>query len=128
MGTTLASNNELSKALDLPKHVVPVVGFSLGYPDEEPEQRERLPMDAIIHYEKYQDYSNEKINEIYKEKENKGMKRYNDNQELREMIKKSGVKNLAQVYTKVKYTRESHIKYSKDVMECLQNQGFINKE
>ena len=65
MGTTLASNKEISKVLELPNHVVPVVGFSLGYPDEEPEVRDRLPMDAIVHYEKYQDYSRPRIQQIY---------------------------------------------------------------
>ena len=49
MGTTLASNKEISEILALPKHVVPVIGFSLGYPDERPELRERLPMNGIIH-------------------------------------------------------------------------------
>lgn len=125
MGTTLASNNQISRILKLPKHVVPVVGFSLGYPDEAPEMRDRLPMSGIIHHEVYQDYSREKIREIYREKEISGMKRYMSHPELRAMIEASGVSNLAQVYTKVKYTRESHIEYSASVMSCLKEQGFL---
>lgn len=124
MGTTLASNKEIGKVLNLPKHVVPVVGFSLGYPDESPEVRDRLPMKGIIHREKYQDYSEEDISEIYRQKEIDGMKRYMSHPELKHMIEKARVSNLAQVYTKVKYTRESHIKYSKDVLSYLGEQGF----
>ena len=125
MGTTLASNKKISEVLSLPKHVVPVVGFSLGFPDEQPEIRDRLPMNGIVHRETYQDYTKEQIQEIYSKKESEGMKRYMSHPEIRKMIDESGVKNLAQVYTKVKYTKESHIKYSMDVLACLKEQGFM---
>lgn len=125
MGTTLASNKEISKVLSLPKYVVPVVGFSLGYPDEEPEIRDRLPMNGIVHKNIYQDYTQNQIKDIYKEKETLGMNRYMKNSELREAVENSGVKNLAQIYTKLKYTKESHIKYSMDVLDCLKEQGFL---
>lgn len=126
MGTTLASNLEISKVLNLPKHVVPVVGFSLGYPDELPAIRDRLPLEAIVHYETYQDYSNSKIEEIYQQKEIDGMKRYQRDPLLKKMMEDSETKNLAQVYTKLKYTRESHLTYSKDVLSCLEQAGFMN--
>lgn len=126
MGTTLASNKKISEVLSLPKHVVPVVGFSIGYPDECPEIRDRLPMEGIIHRETYQDYTKDQIQQIYNKKESEGMKRYMSHPELKQMIEESGVKNLAQVYTKVKYTKESHIKYSMDVFDCLREQGFLN--
>ena len=54
------------------------------------------------------------------------MQRYKSNPELRKMIDESNVENLAQVYTKLKYTKESHIKYSNDVLECLKEQGFLS--
>ncbi len=126
MGTTLASNGEISKVLELPEHVVPVVGFSLGYPDEEVAARDRLPLEAIIHREKYQNYTEESIRKIYKKKEMDGMKRYLSHPDLKKLIEESDVSNLAQVYTKIKYTKESHLKYSTDVLECLKNQGFLN--
>ena len=49
------------------------------------------------------------------------MKRYKD------IIKSSNVnvENLAQVYTKLKYTKESHIKYSVDLLDYLKEQQFI---
>ena len=125
MGTTLASNKKITEVLTLPKHVVPVVGFSLGYHDEQPELRDRLPMNGIIHRETYQDYTTDQIQEIYSKKESDGMKRYMSHPELRKMIDESGVGNLAQVYTKIKYTKESHIKYSMDVLACLKEQGFM---
>ncbi len=38
--------------------------------------------------------------------------------ELREKMIETGAENLAQIYTKAKYTKESHLKYSKDVLAC----------
>lgn len=125
MGTTLASCKEISKVLKLPKHVIPVVGFCLGYPDETPKLRDRLALEAIVHRDIYKDYSKEEIRNIYKEKEVEGMKRYLENNELKKLIKESNVQNLAQIYTKIKYTKESHIKYSTDILECLREQGFL---
>lgn len=127
MGTTLASCEEIGNVLGCPSHVVPVVGFSLGYPDEAPAERKRLPLHALVHREVYQDYDASTIREIYKEREVEGFKRYMENPELKEMILKSEVENLAQVYTKLKYTRESHVEYSKIVADYLQKSQFITE-
>lgn len=48
--------------------------------------------------------------------------------ELRERVKSAGVQNLAQLYTILKYTRESHLGYSADVLECLRLKNFLNHE
>lgn len=45
---------------------------------------------------------------------------------LRKMIEESDVKNLAQIYTKLKYTRESHRGYSRNVLDYLAAQEFMN--
>ena len=39
--------------LGLPKHLFPVTGMTLGYPEEEPLIRPRLPLSAVLHWEKY---------------------------------------------------------------------------
>ncbi len=53
MGSTLANCDEIGNILQLPNNVVPVVGFSLGYPDESPAPRDRLPLEGLVHYETY---------------------------------------------------------------------------
>ena len=45
---------------------------------------------------------------------------------LRKMVEESGVENLAQIYTAVKYTRESHEAFSQKVLAYLQAQSFMN--
>ncbi len=126
MGTTLASCDQVGKILDCPEFVVPVVGFSLGYPDEAPAERKRLPMKTLVHHEKFKDYQSSDILEAYSEREILGWKRYMEVEELREQVESSGVKNLAQIYTKLKYTRESHIGYSKTIQNYLMESGFLS--
>jgi nitroreductase len=51
MGSTLANCDKIGEILELPEGVVPVVGYSLGYPAENPGIRDRLPMDGLVHHE-----------------------------------------------------------------------------
>jgi len=126
MGSTLANCDEIGRILQLPPNVVPVVGFSLGYPDEDPAPRDRLPLDGLIHHETYQDYSDERILEVYAERELRGWERYMNFPRLRRLVEESGVQNLAQLYTTVKYTRESHHEFSQTVLDYLAAQDFMN--
>jgi nitroreductase len=127
LGSTLSNCDQVGRILELPDNVVPVVGFSLGYPDEDPALRDRLPLDGLVHYETYQDYSDERIAEIYHEREVKGWERYMSYPRLRRMIIDSGVENLAQVYTEVKYSQESHQSFSKRILNYLEEQDFMNQ-
>ena len=126
MGSTLANCDQIGRLLQLPPGVFPVVGFSLGWPDEDPAPRDRLPLDGLVHDETYHDYSDDRIREIYHQRELRGWERYMSFPRLRAMIADSGVQNLAQVYTVVKYTRESHQAFSETVLSYLRQQGFMN--
>jgi nitroreductase len=126
LGSTLANCDEIGRILNLPDNVVPVVGFSLGYPDEDPSLRDRLPLDGLVHYETYHDYDDDRIRDIYRERELKGWDRYMSFPRLRAKIEASGVENLAQIYTILKYSRESHQQYSQRVLDYLAKQSFMN--
>lgn len=126
MGSTLANCDQIGELLNLPANVVPVVGYSLGYPNEKPALRDRLPRHGLVHYEQYCEYSAEEIQQIYKERDEKGWERYMDIPKLKEMTEKLGLKNLAQVYTIAKYTKESHHKFSQTVLSYLNRQDFMN--
>jgi hypothetical protein len=127
MGSTLANCDQIGRILKLPANVVPVVGFSLGYPDEDPALRDRLPLDGLVHRETYQDYDDERIRAIYSQRDVKGWERYMSYPRLRARIEASGVENLAQIYTRLKYTRESHQAFSKTVLDYLAAQDFLHQ-
>lgn len=126
MGSTFANCDQIGEILQLPPHVMPVVGFSLGYPAEAPAPRDRLPLHGIVHQETYHDYSDADIAAIYRERNVKGWERYMNFPRLRQMVAESGVENLAQLYTTVKYTKESHQAFSQKVLAYLQAQEFMN--
>ena len=69
LGTTTYNPNQIIDALQLPKLVFPITTITLGWPDELPEQVDRLPLEAILHQETYHDYSVEDIDRLYAYKE-----------------------------------------------------------
>ena len=69
LGTTTYNAEEIAAVLNLPEMVVPIITITVGYPDGEPAQVERLTIEGIIHLEKYHDYDNEMIKEIHIEKD-----------------------------------------------------------
>src|SRR5690606_36300604 len=52
---------EVSELLNLPEHVYPVFGLCLGYPDQDPEVKPRLPLAAILKQDAYDDSDDEAL-------------------------------------------------------------------
>ena len=125
MGSTLANADQIGGILELPEGVMPVVGFSLGWPDEDPAPRDRLPLSGLVHHETYQDHDDDEIRAMYRDRDKAGWDRYMTMPRLRELVEEHDVENLAQIYTMVKYTREGHARYTKTVLDYLKKQGFV---
>jgi len=128
LGSTFANGDQIGDILKLPTNVIPVVGYSLGYPDEQPDLRDRLPSRGIVHQETYSDYTDDDISEIYQERELKGWERYMKSAWLKEQAEDNAVENLAQLYTRVKYTRSSHQEISSRILAYMTRQDFMNQE
>ncbi len=107
MGTTLFSLGEIADFLELPDTCLPVTTIVVGYPDEDPPKRDRLPLNAFLHDETYHRPSQEELDAIYEQREVKGWERYMAIPELRKMAEERGITSLAQFYT-------SEIKYDPD--------------
>lgn len=125
MGSTLANADHIGEILELPEGVMPVVGFSLGWPDEDPAPRDRLPLAGLVHHETYKDHTDDEIREIYRDRDKAGWDRYMSIPRLREMVEEFDVENLAQIYTVVKYTPDGQARYTKNVLAYLKKQGFM---
>ena len=117
LGTTTYMAGKIIEILDLPRGVVPVTTVTLGYPDEDPELTDRLPLEAVVHREKYQDYSDADIENHYREKELMAI--------YQEFIKENNKETLAQVFTDVRYKKEDNILFSKALLKVLEEQGFM---
>ncbi|MFO7867707.1 MAG: nitroreductase family protein [Bacteroidales bacterium] len=119
-GTTNYCADDIIDVLNLPSLVVPVTTIAIGYPDEKPSKTDRLPHRAILHKETYQDFSDSEINELYAEKEALP--------EYKGYVEEHNLDNLAQVFTKKRYTTENNITISKTLLETLKKQGFMNND
>ena len=49
LGTTLCMPSQIIDTLQLPRLVMPVATLTVGWPDEHPEQADRLPLEAVVH-------------------------------------------------------------------------------
>jgi nitroreductase len=118
LGTTTYMAHSIIEVLRLPKGVIPVTTITLGWPAGNPEQTDRLPLEAIVHREVYSDYSDDDIEKFYSEKE----RRADSLQFVRENKKTS----LAEVFTDVRYTKKDNVHFSKVLLKVLVDQGFMN--
>ena len=48
---------------------MPIATLTIGWPDENPKQTDRLPIESILHNETYNDYTPHLINTFYTHKE-----------------------------------------------------------
>ena len=53
IGAIRAKSLEVTKELNLPKYVIPICGLCIGYPDDDPGVKPRLPMSGVCFEEKY---------------------------------------------------------------------------
>lgn len=120
LGTTNYTAESIISILKLPKLVVPVTTVVLGYPDENPELTDRLPLDAVVHYETYSLFDSNQIQFYYNEKEQ--MELY------KKFVADNNVKNLAQVFTKKRYTTQNNKLFSQSLLDVINKQGFMNNK
>ena len=118
LGTTVYMPKMIIDTLKLPKLVMPVATITLGWPDEQPAQSERLPLRSIIHQETFDDYTPEKIDDFYAEKENLEVNK--------EFVRINNVETLAQVFTDIRYTKKDCEAMSTGFLEALKEQGFLS--
>lgn len=117
LGTTVYMPQMIIDTLQLPQLVFPVATITLGWPDEQPELSDRLPLRAIIHEETYHDYTPQAIDDCYAEKE-----ALPANQHFVEINHKE---TLAQVFTDLRYTRRDNEAMSEGMIDALRRQGFL---
>jgi nitroreductase len=117
LGTITYNVDKFVEILQLPDHVIPVACIPMGYPVKKPALTQKLPVETFVHQEVYHDYDEERINEFYREKEN--------SEETKNiLVENPDCDNLAQVFTKHRYTQPDNEHFSVVLADTLKNQGF----
>lgn len=119
LGTALYSAAEIVRILELPRGVIPVTAMSVGYPAELPPLTDRLPIEAVVHYEKYNDYTPDKIDELWAERES--------SEQTSDLLRQNGLPNLARIFTERRYAAADNLAFSRSYFEVLRAQGFFNQ-
>lgn len=115
LGTTTYNAPLIAQALGLPERVVPVTTVTVGYPSSDAPATWRLPAEAIIHNETYQEQSAEEISRWYKPLE----------EASEHFVRENDKKSLAQVFTDVRYPKDSAEDFSKVYFDFLSSNRFI---
>ena len=116
LGTTTYNAPQIADALDLPKRVVPVITITLGVPMGDAPKSDRLPLDAILHKEVYQNYTEDQIKVLYAEKEAR--------EDSKRFVEENNKQSLAQVFTDVRYTKQANETFSKIYIDFIRNSKF----
>ncbi|MBR4048602.1 MAG: NADPH-dependent oxidoreductase [Bacteroides sp.] len=116
LGTTTYNPDQLIDVLNLPELVFPITTITLGWPDETPEQVDRLPLEAILHQETYHDYSKDDIDRLYAYKESLP--------ENMKFVEENAKETLAQVFTDIRYKKADNEHFSDVLWKMLKKQGF----
>ena len=116
LGTTTYNPQMIVEALELPELVFPITTVTVGWPAEQPEQVDRLPLEAIVHEEVYHDYTPQDIDRLYAYKESLP--------ENKQFILENNKETLAQVFTDVRYTKKDSEAMSENLWKIMKKQGF----
>lgn len=128
MGTTMFRIAEIADFLQLPETVAPVTTIVVGWPDEDPPKRDRLPLSAFVHEERYRVRSDAELLDEYREREVRGWQRYMDIPELKARAEELGITSLAQFYTsKAKYDPDRFAQFSAAMEALLVRQRFLQR-
>lgn len=117
LGTTTYNAEGIINELKLPKLTFPITTIALGYPDESPQLSDRIPLEGIMHFERYKDYTEAEIDNLYAYKESL--------ESSKGFVAENKKENLAQVFTDVRYKKADNEFFSQKMMETLKSQGFL---
>lgn len=126
MGTTLHSMRAIADFLELPDTCLPVTTIVVGYSQEAPAQRDRLPLAALLHDETYRRPDAAAIDAIYAQREQRGWARYMAMPELKAEAERLGITSLAQFYTsEAKYDPDTFRRDSAALRALLEDKHFL---
>ena len=100
--------------------MIPLTTIVVGYPDESPALTDRLPLEAVVHYDKYTDYTAAEIDELWAERE--------ESELTKRLLEENGLDNLAKVFTERRYVRRDNLAFSASYFALLTAKGFFHQE
>jgi nitroreductase len=112
----------IQKLLNAPEHVFPAGMVCIGYPDESPELRRRLPLEAVVHRNTYRVPTDDEVRTFYREREGvwETVK-----EEIKERLRKENIHSIPQAVAVQRYSKEVVVGRSKGIVENLDRAKFV---
>jgi hypothetical protein len=118
-GTVLSK--DVRHILGTPEYVFPAGLAWVGYPDQAPERRPRLPLESVVHRNRYHMPSDDELREWFRDKD----RRWDEiPAEARQRLEERGIHNFAQARTVGHYTRDFIEGESRAILRHLQEARF----
>lgn len=144
VGTIQQSIEKARQYFGMPKHVIPMIVLTVGYPKSIPKNIPKLKAKVIAHREKYEVPSDNEIRKTFEDKYgdfDSNVEKYlekayvevveADKQQdeswtewAKEEMKRLEIKNNAQFLFKFRYPTERIMKRNKDLFHALEKAGF----
>ncbi len=119
LGTITYNADKFIEVLNLPTHVVPVACISIGHPAENPPLTDKLPVEAMVHFEQYQDYDSARIDALYAEKE--------AHENTLKLLEENELPNLARIFTEKRYKKPDNEHFAEVLKNVLIKQKFLKE-
>ncbi|MDE6409111.1 MAG: nitroreductase family protein [Muribaculaceae bacterium] len=119
LGTVTYNAEKIAEVLELPERVVPVICLTVGYPEDGigfPPASDRIPVEGVLHKERYKDYTREDIDRLFEYKENL--------EDSKGFVKENGKETLAQVFTDIRYPGKMNEEVSETFARLVKRKGF----
>jgi len=112
---------DIQRVLETPEYVFPAGMVRIGYPDESPELRPRLPLEAVVHRNGYHVPTDDEIRTFYREKDQEWEELP---EEKKRYLEKRGITNKAQEQAVGRDAERFIMGESRRILENLEKAKF----
>ncbi len=104
-----------------PEYVFPAGMVCVGHPAEEPRQRKRLPLEAVMHRNSYRHFSERRLREFYSERD-RLWESVSD--ERKQYMREQGIESIPQAVSVQRFSEDVTRKRSQRLLANLTKAGF----
>ena len=120
LGTTLYNAGEIARILRLPKWCSAGNDRRHGISETLPPLTDRLPLDAVVHRDTYTDYTPERLEILWREREASA--------ETQQLLAENRLPNLARIFTERRYVREDNVTLLAQILRRTRRAGLFNQQ
>ncbi|NQU05309.1 MAG: nitroreductase family protein [Calditrichaeota bacterium] len=113
---------DIRELFNTPEYVFPAGMVCIGYPDQNPSLRMRLPLEAVVHRNQYQIPTDEDIKRFFKERDNvwEGV-----SEKKKIKLKEQNIYGIAQALAIQKFSDEIVSERSRGILDNIRKAGFV---